>query len=143
MAMGAVMYQVGSVRIDAMRGLAKRMPWTMAAFVAGGLSIIGIPSTVGFISKWFLVLGAIEAGMWFAAVVVLGGSLLAVVYVWRVVEAAYFQEYAGDPEVTEAPLSLLVPTWVLVVANFYFGIDARFTSGVARGAAELLLGIGS
>jgi multicomponent Na+:H+ antiporter subunit D len=142
MAMGAVMYQVGSVRVDAMRGLGKRMPWTMAAFVAGGLSIIGVPATVGFISKWYLVLGAIEAGMWFVALIVLGGSLLAVVYIWKVVEAAYFQDYVGDLEVGEAPLSLLAPTWILVAANFVFGIDATFTAGVARGAAEMLLGVG-
>jgi multicomponent Na+:H+ antiporter subunit D len=142
MAMGAVMYQVGSVRVDAMRGLGKRMPWTMAAFVAGGLSIVGVPATVGFISKWYLVLGAIEEGMWFVAFIVLGGSLLAVVYIWKVVEAAYFQEYVGDLEVGEAPLSLLAPTWFLVAANFVFGIDASFTSGVARGAAEMLLGVG-
>jgi multicomponent Na+:H+ antiporter subunit D len=141
MAIGAVMYQVGSVRIDAMRGLAKRMPWTMAAFVAGGLSVIGVPSTVGFISKWFLLSAAIQDGMWFIALTVLAGSLLAVVYIWRVVEAAYFEDFVGDMEVGEAPLSLLVPTWALVAANFYFGIDAKFTSGVARGAAELLLGV--
>ena len=142
MALGAVMYQVGSVRIEAMRGIAKKMPWTMAAFVAGGFSIIGVPSTVGFVSKWFLVLGAVEEGMWLVAAVVLGGSLLAVVYVWRVVEVAYFHDYVGDLELREAPLSLLVPTWALVVANFYFGIDATFTSDVARGAAEVLLGVG-
>ncbi len=43
MAMGAVMYQVGSVRIEAMRGLGRKMPWTMAAFVVGGFSLIGVP----------------------------------------------------------------------------------------------------
>jgi multicomponent Na+:H+ antiporter subunit D len=141
LAMGAVMYQVGSVRIEAMQGLAKRMPWTMAAFVAGGLSLIGMPLTVGFVSKWFLVLGAIEHGYWAVAFLVLLGSLLAVVYIWKVVEAAYFHEFLGDLEIREAPLSLLVPIWVLVAANFYFGIDATATAGVARQAAELLLGV--
>jgi multicomponent Na+:H+ antiporter subunit D len=140
MAMGAVMYRVGSVRIDAMQGLAKRMPWTMAAFVAGGLSLIGVPLTVGFVSKWYLVLGALESGMWWVALLVLLGSLMAVVYVWKVVEVAYFHDFMGDLEVREAPASLLVPMWVLVCANFYFGIDASATVGVARQAAQLLLG---
>ena len=142
LAMGAVMYRVGSVRIEAMQGLAKRMPWTMAAFVAGGLSLIGVPLTVGFVSKWYLVLGAIENGMWFVAFLVLAGSLLAVVYIWKVVEAAYFKDYIGDLEVREAPLRLLIPMWVLVVANFFFGMDANLTVGVARQAAQLLLGVG-
>ena len=142
MAMGAVMYQIGSVRIEAMRGLAKRMPWTMGAFVAGGLSLIGVPLTVGFVSKWYLVLGAVEEGMWGVALVVLLGSLLALVYVWRVVEAAYFNEYLGDLDVREAPASLLIPMWILVAANFFFGIHATLTAGVARRAAETLLGVG-
>jgi multicomponent Na+:H+ antiporter subunit D len=142
MSMGAVMYRVGSVRIEAMRGLAKKMPWTMAAFVAGGFSLIGVPLTVGFVSKWYLVLAAIEAGVWWVAFLVLVGSLLAVIYIWRVVEAAYFHEFIGDLEVGEAPLPMLVPMWILVAANFYFGIDATFTAGIARRAAELLLGVG-
>ncbi len=141
MAVGAVMYRVGSVRIEAFRGLGKRMPWTMAAFVAGGLSLIGVPLTVGFISKWFLVLGAVEAGAWWVAFLILLGSLLAVVYIWKVVEAAYFQPFQGDPEIREAPLSLLGPTWVLVLASYFFGVDATFTAGVARRAAEVLLGV--
>jgi multicomponent Na+:H+ antiporter subunit D len=141
LAMGCVMYRVGSVRIEAMRGLGRKMPWTMAAFVLGGLSLIGVPATVGFISKWYLVLAAVEGGHWIVAGFILLGSLMAVVYVWKVVEAAYFQEYAGELGVTEAPLSLLIPTWTLVVANIYFGLNATLTAGVASRAAELLLGV--
>lgn len=142
MAMGCIMYQVGSVHIDAMKGLGRRMPWTMAAFVAGGLSLIGVPGTVGFISKWFLVLGAIEGDHWIVAAMILLGSLMALVYIWRVVEVAYFQRDPGEVVVKEAPVSLLVPTWILVLANVYFGFDARLTAGVATRAAEILLGVG-
>jgi multicomponent Na+:H+ antiporter subunit D len=141
MAMGSVMYRVGSVRIEAMRGLGKKMPWTMAAFVLGGLSLIGVPATVGFISKWYLVLGAVQGGHWFVAGIILLGSLLAVVYVWRVVEAAYFHEFLGELQVREAPLSMLIPTWILVGANVYFGLNASLTAGVASRAAEILLGV--
>lgn len=124
-----------------MRGLGKRMPWTMAAFVLGGLSLIGVPATVGFISKWYLVLGAIQADHWVVAGLILLGSLMAVVYLWRVVEAAYFQDFVGELEVREAPLSLLVPTWILILANFYFGLNATFTVDVATRGARLLLGV--
>jgi multicomponent Na+:H+ antiporter subunit D len=141
MAMGAVMYRVGSVRIEAMRGLGRRMPWTMAAFVLGGLSLIGVPGTVGFISKWYLVLAAVQAGFWLVAGVVLVGSLMALVYIWRVVEAAYFHEFVGEMEVREAPLSLLLPIWILVAANVYFGLNATLTAGIATRAAEILLGV--
>ena len=131
------------MRIESMNGLGRAMPWTMAAFVAGGLSIIGVPLTVGFISKWYLIQAALEQGLWPVAVTVLVGSLLAVVYVWKVVEVAYFRDVDPDAGITEAPLSLLIPTWALVLANFWFGIDASATTGVARRAAEMLLGVGS
>ena len=143
LALGCVMYRVGSVHIDAMRGLGQRMPWTMAAFVAGGLSLIGVPLTVGFISKWFLILGALERGWWPVALAVLVTSIMAVVYIWRVVEAAYFSPVPDGRETpTEAPLGLLVPTWALIAANIYFGIDASLTTGVAGQAARALLGGG-
>jgi multicomponent Na+:H+ antiporter subunit D len=140
MALGCVRYRVGSVRVENMAGLGRAMPWTMVAFVAGGLSLIGAPLTVGFVSKWYLVQAALEQGNWFVAAVVLVGSLLAVAYVWNVVKVAYFFERSPDAPVREAPLGLLVPTWALVLANLYFGVDAELTSGVAARAAELLVG---
>ncbi|HUP51777.1 MAG TPA: monovalent cation/H+ antiporter subunit D family protein [Longimicrobiales bacterium] len=140
MALGCVMYRVGSVRLDSMAGLGRAMPWTMAAFVVGGLSLIGVPLTVGFVSKWYLVQAALEQGNWPVAAVVLMGSLLAVVYVWKVVEVAYFGEVSPEAGIREAPLGLLVPTWTLVLANLYFGIDASLTAGVATRAAEVLIG---
>ncbi len=140
MSMGCVMYRVGSVRLERMNGLGRAMPWTMAAFVVGGLSLIGVPLTVGFISKWYLVQAALEQGMWPVAGVVLLGSLLALMYVWKVVEVAYFREADPELEISEAPLSLLVPTWVLVLGNLYFGINASDSVGIATRAAEVLLG---
>ncbi len=144
MAMGCVMYRIGSVHIDRMAGLGRRMPFTMAAFVAGGLSLVGVPLTVGFVSKWYLILGALERGWWPVAVLVLIASLMALVYIWRVVEVAYFREAAPDSEnAGEAPWTLLWPTWALVALNLYFGIDAGRTAGIARQAAEALMaGIG-
>ena len=142
MALGAVVAKVGAVRLANFRGLGRRMPFTMAAFVIGGLSLIGIPLTVGFISKWYLVIGAIERGWWSAAVLVVGGSLLAVIYIWRVVEVAYFHA-PSEPkdDVREAPLLLLIPTWALILANIYFGVDTDLTVGVVHRAAELLMGV--
>ncbi|MEJ2576554.1 MAG: monovalent cation/H+ antiporter subunit D family protein [Gammaproteobacteria bacterium] len=141
LALGAVFYRVGSVEIDRMQGLGRQMPWTMAAFVAGGLSLIGVPLTVGFVSKWYLILGAIERGWWPVVGLILIASLLAVVYIWRVVEAAYFRSRPeGMAAVSEAPAALVVPTWILVFANVYFGIDTDLTVGVASAAARSLLG---
>ncbi len=140
LALGCVAYRLGSVRLGAIAGLGQRMPWTMAAFLVGALSLIGIPLTAGFVSKWYLILAAVERGWWPLVVVIIAGSLLAIIYVWRVVEMAYLRSPPDKLSVTEAPLSLLLPTWLLAGANVYFGIDTQFSVGMARQAAALLTG---
>ncbi|MFP4335609.1 MAG: monovalent cation/H+ antiporter subunit D family protein [Wenzhouxiangella sp.] len=90
MAIGCVIYRTGSARLEDLRGLGRQMPWTLTAFALAGLSIIGIPTTVGFISKWYLVLASIETGAWWLVVFLLITSLMALYYIWRVIEAAWF-----------------------------------------------------
>jgi multicomponent Na+:H+ antiporter subunit D len=139
--LACVLLRIGSTKLDDMRGLGRRMPLTMAAFVVGGLSLIGVPLTVGFVSKWYLVTAALEAGRWPIAVLILLSSLLAVIYIWRVVEVAYFKEAPeGAPEVSEAPLGVLLPTWVLIGASLFFGIFTSLSVGAASNAARMLIG---
>ena len=142
MAMGCIAFRLGSVDLDRMRGVGRTMPVTMALWVVGGLGLIGVPVTAGFISKWYLLMGALEQDRWVVAALVLVSSLLAVVYVLRVVEAAYFQEPAeGDAQVTEAPMAMLVPTALVIGATLLFGLQTSWSAGVARLAAESLLGV--
>ena len=142
LALGAVMYRIGSVQLSQFQGLGRQMPLTMAAIVIGGLSLIGVPLTVGFISKWYLILATLENGWWPVAVLILAGSLLAVVYLWRIVEIAYFKPPLANTEsIKEAPMSLLIPVWMLVIANIYFGIDTRLSVQVAQAAAQSLFGV--
>ena len=142
LALGAVMYRVGGVRLQDFSGLGKLMPWTMAAIVIGGLSLIGVPLTVGFISKWYLVSATLEQGWWPVAVVVLIGSLLTVVYIGRIVEAAYFKSPTPEnAQVKEAPRSLLIPVWILVAANIYFGLDTRLPINISELIANSLFGV--
>ncbi len=141
MALAAVMWRVGSVQLTDLAGLGRYMPWTLGAFVIGALSLIGVPLTAGFVSKWYLVTAAIDAGWWWLIPVIAVGSLLAVIYVWRVVEVVWFRP--PNPALVdqrEAPLSLLGPTWALALANLYFGIHADLTTGTAETAVASLLG---
>jgi len=140
MALGAIMLQTGSVDLRDMRGIGHRMPLTMAAFVVGGLSLIGVPLTAGFVSKWYLIQAALEAGWWPLAVLIVFSSLLAVIYIWRIVEIAYLQPNLEMPKAREPePMSLLIPMWVLAGATIYFGVDATTTLGIAGLAAQALL----
>ncbi len=141
LAMGCVFLRLGSVELKDMHGLARQMPWTMAAFVVGGLSLVGVPLTAGFISKWYLVSAALAVGYWPLAVLVLVSSLLALMYIWRVVEAAYFHvPGAAMHRVKEAPLSMLIPVWLLIGANLYVGMNARLISAIAHQGAGILIG---
>ncbi len=143
LALVCVLLQVGSTKLEDMRGLGRQMPLTMAAFVVGGLSLIGVPLTVGFVSKWYLVSAALEAGKWPVAVLILLSSILAVIYIWRVVEVAYFQKRDENAApVSEAPFGVLLPTWMLIAATLVFGVFTSLSVGAASRAAKLLLGGG-
>ena len=136
-----ITYRINSARIEDMAGLGKRMPLTAAAFVVGGLGLIGVPGTAGFISKWYLVLGALEKGWWPIAVLILLSSLLAVAYVWRVIEVMYLRKPPEGSTVERAPASMWVPAWVLIGASVYFGLDSHLTAGIALTAARHLMGV--
>lgn len=141
MAIGCLFVTTGSTTLASLKNAGRTMPWTTAAILIGGLSLIGIPFTTGFISKWYLVTAALELNMWWLAALVLAGSLITAAYVWKIVETAYFRT---DPDTTytrsEAPLSLLIPTWILVIANIYFGVNAQFTGAQAVRAANAIFG---
>jgi len=142
--LACVLLRMGSTRLAAFAGLGRRMPVTFAAFVVGGLSLVGVPLTVGFVSKWYLVVGALDAGLWPVAVLILLSSVLALVYIWRVVEVGYFDDPPeGADAVTEAPLSMLVPTWILIGSTLVFGVWTSLSAGVASAAARMLIGGGS
>lgn len=138
LAIGCVYYSTGVTKIEKMAGLGRTMPLTMSAFVIAGLGLIGVPGTAGFVSKWFLIQGAAEAGQWWLVAAIVISSVLAVVYIGRVVEVAWFRDPVV-PVVRKPPLEMVVITWVLAIAVVWFGIDTDLSAGVAAQAAEVLM----
>ncbi len=143
LAMACIVLRTGSVQLSNFAGLGKRMPWTMAAVLLLGLGLIGVPFTAGFISKWYLLIAALEQERWFVAIVIVGGSLLAVIYIWKIIEYAYLkspikQSNKNPTESIEAPLQMLIPLWILVAASFYFGLNTSFSYGFAETAINYL-----
>jgi len=131
---GGIMLRTGSTRIDSLAGIARRMPFTTFGFVIAGLSLIGVPASAGFVTKWYLILAALERGSWWLAGIVVLSSLIAAAYVWRFVEVAYLRPGPPGARRGEAPLSMLIPAWVLVVACTYFGLETSYSLGGARDA---------
>lgn len=144
LAVGAVVYKTGVVDIEDFKGLGKKMPYTMAAFTIGALSMVGMPLTVGFVSKWYLILGAVKAGMWYIVPVILLSSLLTAVYFGRVIEWIYFHpvpERLQGQSAGDAPFGMVAPTLVLSILTIIFGLFAYIPISAASRAAAYLLGV--
>lgn len=139
MGVGALVLRTDGSFYSRILGMGRVMPLTAAAMVVGGLSLIGVPGTAGFVSKWVLVQAALEKGWWPIAFLIVLSSLLAVVYVWRFIETLYLHEPVAGAVHKEAPLTMLVPIWIMAAACIYFGLFTDVTLGAARTAAEGLL----
>ena len=143
MAVACVVFRCGSHSVQAFAGLSKRMPYTTWAFILSGLSLIGVPLTVGFISKWYLLQAAFDAGHWYAGFLIVASSLIALIYIGRIAELMLLREPASEGKYViaakDAPLSMLIPMWVLVAANIYFGVRTELTAGLAEQAAATLM----
>ena len=141
MAVAGVALYMKAPTVAAFAGLGKRAPWTMAAFTIAGLSLIGVPLTAGFVGKWALLQATLDAGWYWAAAIIAVGSLVAVLYMGRILEAVWFRAASEEAaEVREAPLLVLLPLWALALANIYFGLEASLTVGAAEAAAASVFG---
>jgi multicomponent Na+:H+ antiporter subunit D len=137
MAVGAVIYRTGVSTPAAMQGIFQRMPVTAAVFLIAAASVVGIPPTCGFFSKWYLLQGAVQAGEWvFVAALIMAGLVAAVLF-FRLLERAFFgplddtvtdtrgkksRAAARKIRLKEAPLSMLLPMVVTGAALFGLGI---------------------
>lgn len=128
---GIIFYKTGKRDLSAMEGLFKKMPLTMVGFLVGAFSLIGIPPTAGFFSKWYLIQGGISSGHYEYVIALLISSLINAVLFFRIIEIAYFgskpaeghghhheEEHTEGP--TEASFSMLFP--LLITAALLLGI---------------------
>ncbi|MDO8287627.1 MAG: monovalent cation/H+ antiporter subunit D family protein [Parvibaculum sp.] len=143
MVAGAYAKEAGTVSIRELRGVGRDMPFTTAAFVVGGMSLIGIPLTVGFISKWYLVEAALMRGWWPVVIVIVVSSLIALIYVGKFIEAAYMHPAPQGIIRREAPLTMLIPMWIFAGLSLFFGINSSLTSEAAARAAQGLVAASS
>ncbi len=144
MSVGCIIYRVGHAHSGSFDNLFSAMPFTVIAFIIAGLGLVGVPLTVGFVSKFSLIGASMERGWWLIGVMVLISSLFAIVYIGRVVEIMLFRKSrSATPQPTgrnEAPLMMLLPMYALLAVSIWFGISGSTTLGVAAEAARALLG---
>lgn len=152
---GALIWKTGKRRIDELKGIGRQMPITMACFSIAALAMIGIPPLNGFLSKWTLALGALDANMPFYVLVLLISSLLNALYYLPIIIPAFFElpddmkvEHGHDHEhdikfdIQEASPGMLATMIILAACTFFFGLTPNnIAYALSRlSAAFLLLG---
>jgi len=129
---GQVRYQTGGTGIADFKGLFKNMPITASVFTVGALAVIGVPPANGFFSKWYLLLGGIQANQWGFVMALMICTLINVALFFRIFDKGLYTHAADDPaehsetadnlSAGEAPLSMLIPASVLAVLILLAGI---------------------
>ena len=136
-AAGAIYTAAHKTEVSQLDGIGRRMPWTMAAFAIGALSMIGLPPAAGFVSKWYLLAATVELRHWTALGVVAASTLLNAAYFAPIVYRAFFRAPAAGDRHGEAPLPMvaaLCATALLTVALFFFpDIPLALARAVAGG----------
>ena len=140
LAIGCVVYRVGQTRLELLRGVGREMPFTAASIVIGGASLIGVPLTAGFVSKWALLTAVLNEGRWVIALLIIVSSLIAVVYVAQILHVMLIvKRPVGSEKLREAPLWMVVPTFVLALSNLWYGVADGRAADAARAAAAALI----
>jgi multicomponent Na+:H+ antiporter subunit D len=120
---GSIQRTTGKTTVHELGGIGYRMPYTMGAFTVAALSFIGVPLFAGFVTKWYLSLGALENGAWWYVAVMLASALLNAAYWLPVIHAAFFKApHEQHAEVRESHWTLLVPT--LICAGYVLLLGA-------------------
>jgi len=144
---GAIYVNLHKEKISEMDGIGKVMPWTMGAFTVGAIGLAGIPPLNGFVSKWYLGLGSLQAGRAFALVLLVLSGLLNAGYFFPIVRRAFFRNGSLPAHAKEASPALVIP--LLVTAGLSLGLGLypdlffRFFRLASATAASVFGGPGS
>jgi multicomponent Na+:H+ antiporter subunit D len=132
--------------ISELSGIGRYLPWTMTAFFIGSLSMIGIPPTGGFISKWYLIIGTVEAKQLAFLVVLLLSSVLNAIYFLPISYKAFFeaeekppdgsnssttQQLPADQDIKEIPL-VTIPLMITAVLSLLLGVYPHYFLSLAQ-----------
>jgi multicomponent Na+:H+ antiporter subunit D len=120
---GAIYVNLHRENISDLDGIAKVMPWTMAAFTIGSMGLAGIPPINGFISKWYLGLGAVQSDQLIPLFILLLSGILNVGYFFPIIRRAYFNEGKGLEKYGEASMLMVVPIMITALLSVILGLN--------------------
>ena len=146
LAVGCFWYRYGITRVSDFAGLGRLMPWTMGAFTVCALSLIGVPLTAGFISKLNLASAAADRGWWWAVAVIVVSSVLAIIYMGRILMVAYSQKPPASAEglaKREASPLMSIALFTLATLSILIGILPHDVVAASERAADVLLPLSS
>ncbi len=143
LAVGLIAAQAGRATMGTIQGAGRQIPMTMTAILFGGLALIGVPLTAGFISKLYLVRALLESDYWLLAFLTFVSSALALAYIWKIIEAAWLKERPAEaPVLRETPMGW-IPAWIMVIATIGFGVYATPLVEASYAAADIFIPRGS
>lgn len=133
---GSIYVAAHKTNISQLSGIGKKMPWTMAAFFIASLSMIGIPPVAGFVSKWYLAVGSIEAGNYIILIVLLSSTVLNAAYFLPITYKAFFEEPQEDPHhpheaIKEIPL-MVIPLVLTAIGSVIIGLYPDYFIALAK-----------
>lgn len=138
-AAGSIYTAAHLTEVSQLNGIGRKMPWTMGAFAIGALSMIGVPPTAGFLSKWYILMGAMNTQQWVAVGIIIASTLLNAAYFLPVIYAAFFKapdENSGAHDHGEAPL----PMVIALTATAAGTVLLFFFPGVVLALSKMLVG---
>jgi len=130
-AAGAIYTASHKTEVSQLDGIGRRMPWTMGAFAVGAVSMIGLPPTAGFVSKWFMLSGAMAATNWVVVAVIAASTLLNAGYFLPIVHRAFFRGADGEAH-GEAPVTMVAALTLTALATIALFFMADIPLALAR-----------
>ncbi|MDF2179845.1 monovalent cation/H+ antiporter subunit D family protein [Aliiglaciecola sp. CAU 1673] len=137
---GIMVLSAGTSKISQLTGLAGRSPLLFLALVICGLSLVGVPGTVGFVGKWQLLDAALTQGRFGLVLAILASSLMALAYVWKILETAYSNPQSNMQLTVKPGWLMPLSMWSLTLGCLYFGFFSQWPWQLAQHAATVLWG---
>jgi len=138
---GAIYVNLHRTEISNLNGIAKVMPWTMAAFTVGSLGLAGVPPINGFFSKWYLALGSLEGDMLIPMFILIISGLLNAGYFFPIIHRAYFKKGEGLEGYGEASPLMVVPLVLTAILSILFGLFPNLFFGLFDLANSIALSL--